>query len=435
MGLFESKKTRRIEGESIVKVGEYALAVVSGPNKGAKLVLTGRPVVLGSARDCDLALDDDTVSARHCELAPDGDTVVLRDLGSTNGVFLEDVRVREAVVEPGARIRLGRSKLALKPHGTAEIAVLDSDRFDRLHGKSRVMRALFAKLAQCARSDAALLIEGETGSGKDLAAQAVHRSSARIDGPCVVLDCAAVAPSLVEAELFGYERGAFTGASAARIGLVEQAHRGTLIVDELGELPLELQPKLLRVLEQGEVRRLGGDAPVKVDVRFVACTNRSLQAEVKAGRFREDLFFRVSALTVRMPSLREHLEDVPGLVDELLRRAGGAQRFDELPESDRALLLAHRWPGNVRELRNVVERLITFPKGATRELIAPAVAPLAPGELQAFSEAREAAHDAFERQYVDEVLRRGSGSISEAARLAGVSRQFIQKLMRKHGLR
>ncbi len=442
MGLFESKKqeskrTTRLEGESIVRVGEYALAVVAGPNKGARLVLSSRPVVLGSASDCDLALDDDAVSARHCELAFEGDAIVLRDLGSTNGVFLEDVRVREALVGPGARIRIGRSKLALKPHGHADVAVLDSDRFDRLHGKSRVMRALFAKLAQCARSDAPLLIEGETGTGKDLAAEAVHRASARSDGPCVVFDCAAVAPTLLEAELFGFERGAFTGANAARAGLVEQADKGTLIIDELGELPLELQPKLLRVLERGEVRRLGGDATAKVDVRFIACTNRTLQAEVKAGRFREDLFFRVSALSVRMPSLREHLEDVPVLVDELLRRGGGAQRFDELPDGDKALLLAHRWPGNVRELRNVVERLIAFPKSGARELLVAqaAVAPMPAGELRGFAEMREQSHDAFERQYLDEVLRRAGGSISEAARIAQVSRQFVQKLMRKHGLR
>jgi transcriptional regulator with PAS, ATPase and Fis domain len=435
----ESKKTTRIEGESVVRVGEYALAVVSGPNKKSKVVLSSRPVVLGSARDCDLVLDDETVSSRHCELSPEGEQIVLRDLGSTNGVFIDEVRVREAVVAPGARIRLGHSKLRLEPHGHAEIAVLDADHFDRLHGKSRLMRATFARLAQCARSDAALLIEGETGVGKDLAAEAVHRASARSEGPCVLFDCAAVAPTLIEAELFGWERGAFTGASGSRAGLAEQAHGGTLIVDELGELPLELQPKLLRVLERGEVRRVGGDAAQKVDVRFIATTNRSLATEAKGGRFREDLFFRVSALTVRMPALREHLEDVPGLVDELLRRGGSGTRFDELPESDRQLLLAHRWPGNVRELRNVVERLIAFPKSGARELLgarSPAILPTAGTPLAGgFAEERERAHEAFERHYLEDILKRAGGSISEAARLAQVSRQFVQKLMRKHGLR
>ncbi|MBK7860767.1 MAG: sigma 54-interacting transcriptional regulator [Archangiaceae bacterium] len=433
----ESKKTTRIEGESIVRVGEYALVVVSGPNKKARLTLSSRPVLLGTARDCDLVLDDETVSARHCELAPEGEQLVLRDLGSTNGVFVEDVRVREAVVAPGARIRLGRSKLKLEAHGHAELAVLDADHFDRLYGKSRVMRSVFARLAQCARSDAALLIEGETGVGKDLAAEAVHRASARAEGPCVLFDCAAVAPTLLEAELFGWERGAFTGAQGARAGLAEQADGGTLIVDELGELPLELQPKLLRVLERGEVRRLGGEATRKIDVRIIATTNRALAVESQAGRFREDLFFRVSALTVRMPALREHLEDVPGLVDGLLKRGPGNARFDELPESDRQLLLAHRWPGNVRELRNVVERLSAFPKSGARELLSsgPAVAPARSGPLGGFAEERERAHEAFERQYLDEILAQAQSSISEAARLAQVSRQFVQKLMRKHGLR
>jgi DNA-binding NtrC family response regulator len=435
-----SRKTTRIFGESTITIERLELVIVSGPDKGLRRELEG-PVIIGNDPACDCVLKDDTVSSRHCEVSVDGKTVIVRDLSSTNGVFVGDVRMKEGCIALGSKVRLGRTVLVVKSKGKADIEVLETDHFGRLFGRGRAMQAAFARLRQCAASDAPLLIEGETGTGKDIAAEAVHEASARAEEPCVVFDCAAVAPSILEGELFGFEKGAFTGATTTRAGLAERADGGTLIIDELGELPLDVQPKLLRLIERQEVRRLGSDTPRRVNLRFIACTHRHLPTEVKAGRFREDLYYRISALTVRLPSLREHLEDVPALIDELLRRSNATVRFDDLSEGERSMLLSHRWPGNVRELRNVIDRLIVF-RGAPQEslLSNPSLDSAPPASdvsisSQPLAVAREAAHEQFERSYLQDVLRRAQGSISEAARFAGVSRQFVQKLMRKHGMR
>jgi DNA-binding NtrC family response regulator len=255
-----------------------------------------------------------------------------------------------------------------------------------------------------------------------------------------MFDCGAVASSLLEAELFGHEKNAFTGANAARAGLAEAANGGTLVIDEVGELPLDLQPKLLRLVERQEIRRVGATATMPIDVRIIACTHRSLRAETQAGRFREDLFFRLSALRLRLPALRERPDDIPGLVDALLSQRGSSLRFDQLSENDRGLLQSHRWPGNVRELRNIAERLIAFPNAAAGSLIdsesgaAPASSE-APGILEPLPVARQRAQDAFELQYVKQALARSGDSITEAAALAGVSRQFLLRLAKKHSLR
>ena len=298
---------------------------------------------------------------------------------------------------------------------------------------------LFAQLVTLAQSGAPLLIDGETGTGKDITAEAIHRSSPRADGPFVVFDCGAVSHNLIEAELFGYEKGAFTGADKARDGLAVSADQGTLVLDEIGELPLDLQPKLLRLVEKKEVRRVGATSSRAVDVRIIACTHRSLRGEVKAGRFREDLYYRLSALRVRLPALRERLEDLPGLVDQLMAEQGSSQVFAGLGSNDRAMLLSHRWPGNVRELRNVVERLLAFPAMSPLDAeSSPHLSPLVDGptcEMPLLSVARIRAHDQFERGYLTELMKRTQDSIAEGARVAGVSRQFIQRLMRKYGMR
>ncbi len=430
-------KTRVLTGGERVELQRLEVAVTSGADKGTKLPLDG-PLVVGSGDGCDLVLADDTVSSRHCELFWRDGRLVLRDLGSTNGVVVDGVPVLEAFLAPGAKVKLGQTTLPLKKLEVEEVAVSGASHFGPLFGKSAVMRALFSQLEAVAQSDAPLLLEGETGTGKDLTAEASHRASTRADGPFLVFDCGAAAASLLEGELFGYEKGAFTGAAAARVGLAEAANGGTLLIDEVGELPLELQPKLLRLLEKREVRRLGSNTPTTVDARIIAATHRSLRSMVKAGKFREDLYFRLSALKLRLPSLRERLEDLPGLVNLMLRQHQSSRTFDALPETDQALLLEHRWPGNVRELRNVVERLLAFPTlpaGGLMEADAAAVTDggAGPAELLPLSTAREQATDAFERAYLKRVLEQSGGNVSEAARLAQVSRQFLQRLMKKHG--
>ena len=412
------------------------LSVHSGPGSGGSVSLNEGPVLIGAAEFCDLTLPDDTVSNRHCEIARRGDRLLVRDLGSTNGVFVNSTRVLEAFVEPGSRIQLGSVELGVEAESEEQIEVSPAESFGPLYGKSAQMRAIFAQLQALADSSAPLLIEGETGTGKDLTAEAIHRAGPRADQPFIVIDCGAVSSALIEAELFGHEKGAFTGAGTARAGLAEAANGGTLVLDELGELPLELQPKLLRVVEKKEIRRVGSNVSIPVDLRIIGSTHRTLRNEVKTGRFREDLFYRLSALRLRLPALRERPDDLPGLVDRLLEQHGSARRFNQLPESDRALLLSHRWPGNVRELRNVIERLLTFPLTPASGLLEnDIIGPRPSPQTLPLPVARERAQTTFERAYLVDVLARASGSVTQGAKLAGVSRQFLQRLLQKHGLR
>jgi transcriptional regulator with GAF, ATPase, and Fis domain len=282
-----------------------------------------------------------------------------------------------------------------------------------------------------------ILIEGETGSGKELVAESLHVESERARGPFVVFDCSAVAATLAESELFGHERGAFTGAVASRPGVFEQADGGTLFLDELGELPKDLQPKLLRVLERREVRRLGSQRTIAVDVRLVAATNRNLAAEVQRGNFREDLYFRLSTGVVRVPPLRDRMEDLPLLVEHFLQRQKPSRSVSEIPAAVWALFNAHRWPGNIRELGNAVQRFVVTPERVLPAEMSPAPSPGAAvgasGPVLPLRVARRDASEAFERAYLANVLKRSQGNVTRAAAMAEVSRQMVQKLMRKHG--
>jgi transcriptional regulator with GAF, ATPase, and Fis domain len=278
-----------------------------------------------------------------------------------------------------------------------------------------------------------LLIEGETGTGKEVVAESVHRNSARAEGPFIVFDCSAVVSTLVESALFGHERGAFTGAVSAHAGVFEQAHGGTIFLDELGELPLELQPRLLRVLQKREVIRLGAQRSMPVDVRVIAATNRNLMQEVQQRRFREDLYYRVAATHVLVPPLRERVEDIPQLVEYFLSQADPPQSSSRVPSDVWAMFRAHRWPGNVRELQNVLQRFVVMPErlfsGTPSEPTA--VTPPPGRQLKPLQVARREASEAFERNYLDELMRQANGNVSTAARLAEVSRQMLHKMLRK----
>ena len=394
---------------------------------------------IGSAEDNELRIEDPSVSAHHCEIALEAPGAVLRDLDSTNGTRLDGVRVERAYLQPGSVIEIGDTRLLLVTD-VDEVAVPLSARtnFGPLLGHSPKMRAVFAMLEQAAKSDATVLITGESGTGKELAARGLHEASPRRDQPFLVFDCGAASPSLIESALFGHARGAFTGATEARPGIFEQADGGTLVLDEIGELPLDLQPKLLRVLESKSARRLGDSADRRFDVRLVASTNRNLASEVKAQRFRADLFYRLSVIAVTLPPLRERLEEIPRLVAGFARRLGG-DNAPEVPASMLRVLANHDWPGNVRELRNVVERLVTLPGiTASQAVGAPVkadVPPRAEGLTQLeFHAAKEAHIEAFERDYLARCLAAAGGNVSEAARAAGLSRQSMHRLINKHGL-
>ena len=431
--------TRARQLPTVVRYAKVRVSVTQGPDAGAWTDTATAPVRIGTASENDLVLGDDTVSRRHCELEPTLEGVRVRDLHSTNGVLLQGVRLRDATVSGDFALQMGDSTIAVEhlPE-TVDREQAASDRFVDLLGRSARMRELFADLERIAPSDATLLIEGETGTGKDLVAESVHVSSPRAGGPFVVLDCGAVAPTMIESELFGHERGAFTGAQGQHIGVFEQADGGTLFLDEVGELQSALQPKLLRVLEKRQLRRIGGTQTISVDVRIVAATNRNLRAEVAQGRFREDLYYRLAATQVWVPPLRDRLEDLEQLVEHFLSLERPPRSLEQVPADVWEMFRAHHWPGNVRELRNAVQRWAITPDRPLAHA-GERAGPAAEDETSASADlplrlARRQASDRFERDYLRAVLARAQGNVTHAAGLAEVSRQMMQKLMRKHGL-
>lgn len=427
-------------GVRVVEYQKTRLTVVSGPDAGLGLELAGGVVRIGTAEGNDLVLSDDTVSRRHCEVSSTPSGVRVRDVGSTNLVVVRDAVVVDATFAGAFQIELGNTVLSVTPSSeTVYREQLDTDRFGDLLGKAPSMQELFADLQRIAPTELSLLIEGETGTGKELVAESVHRASLRADAPFVTFDCSSVAASLAESELFGHERGAFTGAVAARAGVFEQAQGGTIFLDELGELPKELQPKLLRVLEKREIRRIGGSRTLPVDVRLICATNRNLRSEVARGAFREDLYFRVAGARVYVPPLRERMGDLPRLVGSFLAACHPPRTLNAVPEHVWDMLRSYRWPGNVRELRNAVQRILVTPDRILELNDGPDVGasqrPPAPtDEVTPLRVARREAADEFEREYVQNLLLRADGNITRAAALADVSRQVIHTLITKHGL-
>jgi transcriptional regulator with PAS, ATPase and Fis domain len=418
------------------------LAVTRGPDKGLVLEAAGKTVRIGTAGDCDVLLTDDSVSRRHCEVELTETSFRVRDAGSTNGVRIAGMRVYDVAASSPLEIALGETTIAITPLGeTEDRARVDQQRFGDVLGGSRRMRELFAELERLAPTQLSILIEGETGTGKDLVAESIHRQSPRADGPFVVFDCSACAPTLIESELFGHERGAFTGAEAARPGVFEEANGGTLFLDEIGELPKDLQPKLLRVLERREVKRLGARKPEPVDLRVLAATNKNLNAEVKANSFRQDLYYRLAAARVYVPPLRDRPEDIPLLVAHFITLEAPTVSPRTIAPHIWEMFAAHRWPGNVRELRNAVQRLVVAPELALHADDGPSSSPagdgpqaMIAGTLEPLRVARRSAADGFERTYLRALLARTAGNVTRAAAIAEVSRQMIQKLMRKHGM-
>jgi DNA-binding NtrC family response regulator len=412
----------------------WRIRVTKGPDRGRVMLVDRARSSIGALAGNDLALSDPAVSGHHLEVLLDGSGCRLRDLGSRNGTFIGDCQVIEAYIAPKTRVVVGDSVLVFEgAEELVEVPASSAERFGPLLGRSLAMRELFAQLEKISKSESTVLITGETGTGKELVAEAIVAAGARASGPVVVVDCAALPSTLIESELFGHERGAFTGAVESRPGAFERAEGGTVFLDEIGELPLELQPKLLRVLEQREVRRLGGQAPIPVDVRLLAATHRLLDQEVNKGAFRPDLFFRLSVLTLRVPPLRERREDIPLLASTFLELLGADPKLLDAVALER--LAAHSWPGNVRELRNAVERLVlgADPITATSES-APGFARAIDLE-QPFVLQKQRLIDEFEEKYAEALLRWSEGNLARAARKAGLARMAVVKLLARRGLR
>ncbi len=453
--------------------------LTSVDDPGTEWTFDKEEVRLGSMDDNDVVLRDDTVSRYHCKIVQEDTGYVLVDLHSTNGTFVNKVRVREAFLKPGCTVAVGQSQLRFAAR-EEEVQIVPSQetRCGGLIGGDAKMREIYSILEKIAPTATTVVIEGETGTGKEVVAQTIHSLSPRARAELVVFDCGAVPPNLIESELFGHEKGSFTGAVMTRLGLFEQADGGTLFLDELGELPLDLQPKLLRALEQREVRRVGGAKAAKIDVRIIAATNRKLEDEVRAGRFRQDLYYRLSVVKLHLPALRERADDIPLLVQHFLktgsynRNPDGSARVRAIAREAMTALTAYPWPGNVRELVNVVERAVSFCDGDTVRLddlpdtvrdAVPSDLPAAPparsrtqdaagrrttasfaeaprpseellAEGVTFKDAKEKWVSSFERDYILSLLRRNNGNISHAARDADIDRKYFRKLMKKYDI-
>ncbi|HEY2745566.1 MAG TPA: sigma 54-interacting transcriptional regulator [Polyangia bacterium] len=415
--------------------------VLSGADVGKQLVLERGTYLIGKAPGCDLVLSDGSVSRQHLELRVTEAGVLVRDLGSTNGSFFGGARFSEVTVGPGAVVAIGNTELKLATvERSHPIMPSTSERFGALLGPSLKMREVFAVLELVAQSDVAVLIEGETGTGKELCAEAIRSAGPRAKGPLVICDLAGVSRSLIESELFGHVRGAFTGADRDREGAFMQAHGGTIFIDEIGELEIDMQPRLLRALESRRVKPVGATQYRDVDVRVIAATNRDLREEVKAGRFRDDLYHRLAVVRVTLPPLRERKSDVAPLVEHFL-----AGKDVEVPADTMALFTEYDWPGNVRELKNVIDRGLSL-MGQNRVLL-PSLLGLEPPASQAtgamqwpsagnegFREAKERLIASWERDYVTQLLRRAGGNVSKAAREGGLDRVYLHRLIKKYSI-
>jgi DNA-binding NtrC family response regulator len=422
--------------------GAFVLTVVEGLDLGLTLradAASPSPVLVGTSPACDLRLTDREVSRRHLGLGLVTRRLHVRDLGSKNGTLVDGVSLVEGYLRGGETVRLGSTALSVTRVDEGKTPSIPfATSFGRVLGASTEMRRLYPLCQKLAASNVPVIIEGETGTGKEQLAEALHEMGPRAQASFVVFDCTAVAPSLVEAELFGHERGAFTGAVAARKGVFEQASGGTLLIDEIGDLDLSLQPKLLRALERGEIRRMGGTGVIKVDVRLVAATRRDLDHEVQSGRFRDDLFHRLAVARIELPPLRRRTGDVNILAHHFARAFGGEDAA--LPQELVRKWEDSPWPGNVRELRNAVARHL-----ALGDLAAgPAPVDLAPEESDALGsldailaldlplvQARQRVMAAFEQRYLERLVTQHGGNVSRAAAASGVALRHFQRLRAK----
>jgi len=423
-----------------IEVRGGKLTVAKGAGSKKELDVGTDTVVVGRNEACDLVLDDRKVSAVHVELVATEKGVRVRDLGSRNGTHIGDTRIAEVYLLKHTFVSLGDSMVEFTPSGPSEVDVPDLGGFGPLVGQSPGMRAVFERLKKAAPTDLTVLIGGETGSGKELVAQAIHEASNRSHKPFIVVDCGAIPATLAESALFGHERGSFTGAVDKRVSPFVEADGGTIFLDELGELPLDVQPKLLRALAEGRIKSVGSNNYRPVNVRVIAATRRDLVREVNAGTFRSDLYFRVAQLKVELPALRQRLEDIPVLVRKMIEDLGDADSYARITNDSLERLMRHDWPGNVRELRNVVAVALAFSKEGPIDLAAH-LAPLttsaaesAPTRGRTFQDAKREVLAHFEREYFTALYAECSGNVSEIGRRAAMERAHVRGYLRRHGI-
>jgi len=430
--------------------GTFVLKVTEGPDRGKSFELdesTPTTILLGQSPACSVRLSDRSVSRRHASLEICDAKLRVIDLASSNGTTLQGIMISDAFCSGGELLRVGATTLRVEVRSSKALLDLpEAKSFGLTIGRSAAMRRLYPLCERLAASKVPVLIEGETGTGKEVLAESLHCEGPRAEGPYVVFDCAAVPANLLESELFGHERGAFTGAVATRKGVFERAHGGTLLIDEIGDLDLHMQPKLLRVLERGEIQRVGGREALPVNVRVLSATRRDLDREVQAGRFRDDLFHRLVVARIELPPLRRRREDIALLVRHFVEQLAG--EADAISSELLARWTDYAWPGNVRELRNAVARHLAIGELGGLPVFdddlddAPqsldAEAPQTPEvrlplalELP-LADARQRAIEEFDRRYVQGILAAHRGNVTHAADAAGVAKRYFQLLKAKY---
>jgi two-component system, NtrC family, response regulator HydG len=436
---FDEATVRRPTLPESTSIATWAVTVSEGPDRGRRFELDGQlsRALIGIGPACEMKLSDVEVSRRHAVLDGSESPLRLTDLASTNGTFVNGVKVLDAHLFGGESVRVGQTTLRVElVKEAAQVPLTQGSCFGRTLGGSFEMRRLYPLCERLAATAVPVIIEGETGTGKEVLAESLHERGPRANAPFMVFDCTTVAPNLVESELFGHERGAFTGAVGTRKGVFEQAHGGTLFIDEIGDLEGPLQPKLLRAIQRGEVRRVGGDKTIRVDVRIIAATRRDLDREVQEGRFREDLFFRLAVGRIELPPLRRRHGDVALLAASFWEELGGQ---GELPYALQTRWEAYEWPGNVRELRNEVARqaalgdLADLDRRAREEPASsrdPLTATLAM-DLP-FARAKERLLAEFEGRYVERIVAQHGGNVSHAAASSGLALRYFQILRARH---
>ncbi len=417
----------------------YELTIHDGGRSGTAQTVTIDPsqptrMLLGQSPSCDVRVSDPQVSRRHLGLEVVDGLLRVTDLDSTNGTYVNQVRVTQALLRGGEQVMVGATSITVSARRAAKQKLAPESGFGRLVGTSEAMRKLYPLCRRLAAASVPVVIEGETGTGKEVLAESLHEEGPRSARPFVVFDCTTVAPSLVEAALFGHERGAFTGANETQPGVFERADGGTLLLDEIGDLDVALQAKLLRALERAEVQRVGGRGYRKVDVRVLAATRRDLDREVQAGRFRDDLYFRLAVARIELPPLRDRPGDIAHLARYFWHRLADPGTPPEQGFIER--LRDYPWPGNVRELQNAVARRVALGELADGELSRPARSFASDGDFiddviaqrLPLPRARRQVVQELERRYTEEVLERSGGSVAEAARSSGIARRYFQQI-------
>lgn len=435
------------DGTSI-RIRKTKLLIISGPLQSQEFLITKETFTIGSGKQNDLSIEDSTISKRHCEITATEDGYRITDLDSTNGTYVQGVKISSGYLNPGSEFQIGKTHIVFCPlMEEREIPLSSCEAFGGMLGRSTAMRRIFHIAETYAPTDATVMITGETGTGKEIMAEEIHKHSRRAKRPFIVIDCAAMAKDLIESELFGHMKGSFTGANADRQGAFEHADGGTVFLDEIGDLAPELQPKLLRVLEKREIRRVGDNNVRKINVRIICATNRRLDEEVNKGNFREDLYYRLSVVRIELPPLRRRRDDIPLIAKRFITDINGplamkhVLNFDETME----ILKRHDWPGNVRELRNLIEVAFLAAKPPVDLSTFLGLGRFMPAQIKEdednfhadrpFKDAKNDILVDFERKYVKDLLERNGNNVSQSARAAGIERAYLQRLMKKYDIR